>query len=118
MEIRLRGHKNISEEIAEEYEKYIRFGALREGEKLPSCRALAAQLGINPNTVERAFSELEKRGLVRTLPKKGVFVCAAGGQSHAIIEAERQIATMKGAGLTRGEIERLVQKVYGEEDGK
>ena len=36
MEIRLRGQKNISEEIAEEYEKLIRFGALREGDKLPS----------------------------------------------------------------------------------
>ena len=36
MEIFLRGKKNISEEIAEEYEKYIRCGALREGEKLPS----------------------------------------------------------------------------------
>lgn len=70
MEIRLRGKKSISEEIAGEYEKLIRYGALREGEKLPSCRALALELGINPNTVERAFAELERRGLVRTIPKR------------------------------------------------
>ena len=74
MEVYLSGKRNIYEEIVETYTKYIRTGALRAGEKLPSCRGLAMQLGINPNTVERAYSELEKRGLIRTLPKKGAFV--------------------------------------------
>ena len=114
MEIFLRGKKNISEEIAEEYEKYIRCGALREGEKLPSCRALAAQL-VNPNTVERAFSELERRGLVRTLPKKGVFVCARGPESHAEEEAERQLRALKAAGLTREQALSVLHKVFGED---
>lgn len=76
MEVYLSGKRNIYEEIVETYAKYIRTGALRAGEKLPSCRGLAMQLGINPNTVERAYSELEKRGLIRTLPKKGAFVRA------------------------------------------
>ena len=76
MEVYLSGKRNIYEEIVETYTKYIRTGALRAGEKLPSCRGLAMQLGINPNTVERAYSELEKRGLIRTLPKKGAFVRA------------------------------------------
>ena len=115
MEIFLRGKKNISEEIAEEYEKYIRCGALREGEKLPSCRALAAQLGVNPNTVERAFSGLERRGLVRTLPKKGVFVCARGPESHAEEAAERQLRALKAAGLTREQALSVLHKVFGED---
>ena len=76
MEVYLSGKRNIYEEIVETDAKYIRTGALRAGEKLPSCRGLAMQLGINPNTVERAYSELEKRGLIRTLPKKGAFVRA------------------------------------------
>lgn len=76
MEVYLSGKRNIYEEIVETYAKYIRTGALRAGEKLPSCRGLAMQLGINPNTVERAYSELEKRGLICTLPKKGAFVRA------------------------------------------
>ena len=62
MEVYLSGKRNIYEEIVETYAKYIRTGALRAGEKLPSCRGLAMQLGINPNTVERAFSALEQRG--------------------------------------------------------
>ena len=114
MEIRLRGQKTISEEIAEEYEKLIRFGALREGDKLPSCRALAMQLGINPNTAERAFAELERRGLVTPIPKKGVFVSASGGEL-LIKEARRQLAAIKKAGLTQEELISLVREIYGEE---
>lgn len=116
MEIRLRGHKNICEEIAEEYEKLIRFGALREGEKLPSCRALALQLGINPNTAERAFALLEQRGFVKTIPKKGAFVCAPTGENHAREEAKRQLAAMKAAGLTLAEVSALAKEVYKEEN--
>lgn len=112
MEIRLRGHKNICEEIAEEYEKLIRFGALREGEKLPSCRALAMQLGINPNTAERAFAELERRGLVKTIPKKGVFVCKPPGGDPLREEAKRQLAAMKAANLTLKEVISLAKEVF------
>ena len=61
MEIRLTGKKSIYEEITEAYERYIRLGALREGERLPSVRALAMRLGVNPNTVDRAYGELEAR---------------------------------------------------------
>ena len=68
------GKKNVYEQIVEEYTKYIRTGALRTGEALPSCRRLAEQLGINPNTVQRAWAELERRGLIVAIPKKGAFV--------------------------------------------
>ena len=115
MEIRLRGQKNISEEIAEEYEKLIRFNVLREGEKLPSCRALALQLGINPNTAERAFAELERRGLVKTIPKKGVFVCSSG-ETLVYEEAKRQLSAIRKAGLPKEELLALIEEVYKEED--
>lgn len=115
MEIRLGGKKNICDEIADEYEKLIRYGALRKGEKLPSCRALASDLGINPNTVERAFFELEKRGLVRTIPKKGVFACAVFEKSHAEEEAKRQLLHMKEAGLDLEQIVSLAKEVFEEQ---
>lgn len=84
MLIRLKGKKNIYEEIVDDYTRYILSGALAEGEKLPSCRALAAQLGINPNTVERAYAELERQGLIRTLPKRErtSLMRAAGGKCY------------------------------------
>ena len=118
MEIRLRGKKSICEEIVDEYEKLIRYGALREGEKLPSCRSLAANLGINPNTVERAFSELERRGLVWTIPKKGVFVHNVHGEDRMTEEAKRQLRAMKGAGLTLEQIVAMAKEIFkdGEND--
>ena len=130
MQIRLPGIKNVSEELADECEKYIRAGALRKGEKLPSCRAMAGMLGINPNTVERAYSILERRGLAVTLPKSGVFVAfeptakAQGAppaqepppaEATAFDEAAARahIEEMKRAGLTFEKALELVHAVYG-----
>lgn len=114
MLVHLKGRKNIYEEIVEEYERYIRTGALREGEKLPSCRALAGDLGINPNTVERAYAELERRGLVRMLPKKGAFVSHAGGGKSALLEeAAHRLRILRGAGLTKSELLSLADEIFG-----
>ena len=116
MDIRLSGKRNIYEDIVTEYARFIRLGVLREGDKLPSCRALAAKLGINPNTVERAFSELEKQGLIRTIPKKGAFVHRiADADEHAREEARRQLQAMKDAGLSADDVHALVGEVFGEE---
>ena len=49
-------------------------GILREGDQLPSIRELAEKLGINPNTVARAYQEMEKLGFIQTIPKKGTYV--------------------------------------------
>lgn len=80
--MQLRRKKNIYEQIVDEYTKYISTGALRAGEALPSCRQLAAKLGINPNTVQRAWSELEKCGLIVAVPKKGVFVASLSADAN------------------------------------
>ena len=118
MFVRLKGKKNIYEEIVDEYSRYIKAGVLAEGEKLPSCRALAGELGINPNTVERAYAELERQGLVRTIPKKGAFVAVAGDADNVLREeAERQLNAWKGAGLGRDELEALIDKIYGKNLG-
>ena len=118
MEVRLSGKQNIFEEIAAEYERYIRLGALREGEKLPSVRTLAMQLGINPNTVERAYALLEQRGLVYTLPKKGAFVRGQTREPPVAEEARRHIAALKEAGLSKEELLAVAQEVYGGEGGE
>ena len=48
-------------------------GALKKDDKLPSVRELAASLAINPNTIQRAYRELENEGYIYTLPGKGTF---------------------------------------------
>ena len=102
MEIRLTGKSNIYEQITEEYARFIRLGALRAGEKLPSVRELAMRLGVNPNTVDRAYGELEKRGLIMTIPKKGAFVRGESSDER-FDEAVRQLSVLKGAGLSESD---------------
>ncbi|MFQ7076614.1 MAG: GntR family transcriptional regulator [Christensenellaceae bacterium] len=61
MEIRLQGKQNVYQNIVEEYKRLIGFGAMKYGERLPSVRALALELGVNPNTVERAYRPWRNR---------------------------------------------------------
>ena len=64
----------IYEQIVEQFERYIAYGVYRPKEQVPSIRELAASLGINPNTVKKAYEELEKRGAIVTISTKGTFV--------------------------------------------
>ena len=75
-----------------------------------------ANAGINPNTAERAFAELERRGLVMTIPKKGVFVCTSG-ELLVHEEAKRQLRAIRQAGLSKDELLALIEEIY-EEEGK
>ena len=70
----LNGKNSIFEQIVENYKKLIVTGTITSGEYLPSCRELAKELGINPNTVARAYSKLEEEKYVTILPKKGAYV--------------------------------------------
>lgn len=63
----------IYEQIVEQIERYIAFGVIKAKEQLPSIRELASSLGINPNTVKKAYEELEKRGSILIVSTKGTF---------------------------------------------
>lgn len=64
----------IFEQIVENYEKLILHGAIEPNTKMPSIRKLAMELSLNPNTVQKAYAELERRGYTYTVKGKGVFV--------------------------------------------
>ncbi len=64
----------IYEQLKSNIQKLILSGALAPNEQLPSVRALSVELGINPNTIQRAYSELEKEGIVYITPGRGCFV--------------------------------------------
>ena len=69
-----RDPRPIYEQVQDGLRKLMMAGVLQEGEKLPSVRALASQLAINPNTIQRAYEALEREGYVYSLPGKGSFV--------------------------------------------
>lgn len=64
----------IYEQIITEIEKYVALGIFKPKEQIMAIRELATMLGINPNTVKKAYSELEKRGVITTISTKGTFI--------------------------------------------
>ncbi len=72
-----RDARPIYSQIVEGFRNQIRAGVLQRGERLPSVRELAFQLTINPNTIQRAYRELENTGWIASVPGKGSFVCGA-----------------------------------------
>ncbi len=72
--INSRDKSPIYEQIMDQIVLFVSTGVMASGDKLPSIRELASELGINPNTVARAYGVLEQRGVIETIPKKGAFV--------------------------------------------
>ena len=70
----------IYEQLRQQVLRLAALGLLDEGELLPSVRQLAADLGINPNTVQKAYRELEREELIYTVPGKGSFL--SKNESH------------------------------------
>ena len=71
-----RDARPIYVQIIDGFKEQITAGVLRSGDKLPSVRELAAALTINPNTIQRAYRQLEMEGWIATVPGKGCFVCS------------------------------------------
>ena len=107
---------SVYESIVENIKRDIALGVIAEGERLPSCREMAMTLGINPNTVQRAYSALEEQGVIYTIPKKGVYCSANGRKADAQSNLTEAILSMKAAGISRREIEDTLDKIYGESD--
>lgn len=114
---------SVYESIMENIKRDIELGIIAEGERLPSCREMAMRLGINPNTVQRAYSELEAQGVIYTVPKKGVY---AGGvtplsgilnteeleQPNLTSSFKSSINELKKAGISRDKIIEIIDEVY------
>lgn len=116
MEKRPREKLNVYQGLIAEFKKLIELGAIGYGEKLPSCRALAYERGINPNTVEKAYSALEAEGYIRILPKKGAYVDFIDDRERKRLNGiKTQLQILKDAGVTRAELERLADEIYAED---
>ena len=75
----LRDRKQLYEQLIDNIRKLILSGEIGPGEKLPSVRSLAKELCINPNTIQKAYNELERQGVILTLPGRGSVVLAETG---------------------------------------
>lgn len=73
----MRDSRPLYEQVRDGIRGLIISGALADNEKLPAVRELATRLAINPNTIQRAYRELEAEGYIRSVQGKGSFVCGA-----------------------------------------
>lgn len=115
MQTRFSGKQDVYLEIAERYKEYIKLGIIKNGEKLPSVRSAAGELGVNPNTVARAYSILEAEGYIRALPKKGAFVIFEESGSEEP-DKKNVIFALKDMGVSRSTLQKWIEEVYGDDD--
>ena len=111
----LKDSRPLYEQIVERFKYLILCGALPEDEKLPSVRNLAMELSINPNTIQKAYGELEREGFIYSVKGRGNFVASNNNLREAKKEElkEQILALVKEGetiGLTREEIICLLQK--------
>ena len=105
-------------QIVEQVRRALRLGSLEEGDQLPTVKDVVGQLAINPNTVLKAYKELEHAGLVTPRPGVGTFVTAtlrdASLAAHGALRREllRWFAKARRAGLDEESIEALFRDAF------
>lgn len=106
-----RDAKPIYTQIVDNFRAQIGSGILPPGDKLPSVRELAQYLSINPNTIQRAYRELEAGGFIQTLPGKGCFVCGAA-DTPDWSALDKAVSQLLSHGISREEI---IKRIGGSE---
>lgn len=112
-----RDSRPIYEQIKDGLKKLIVTGAIAADEKLPSVRALATQLSINPNTIQRAYYELENEGFIYSVPGKGSF--AAGDvkedtarKQELLGKVRELLAELRYLGIAQEEVLAMAKEVW------
>ena len=122
IQINYRDTRPFYQQIKDNVRHLVVSGALKKDDKLPSVRELAASLAINPNTIQRAYAELERQGYIYSVKGRGSFVA----DNRQIRERKRQeiwdqlellIRDAKGTGITMLEFQGQVIQSYGSEEG-
>lgn len=109
-------------QLVEQIKWLVSSGQLKPGEQLPTVRQLAVELRINPNTVSRAYGELEREGVIATQQGRGTFVLAEPRVAPESDRGERlerlvRVAVVEAAalGYTPEEVARAILKITAQE---
>lgn len=110
--------KPIYEQLITQMESFILSEILKSGEQVPSVRSLSVQLSVNPNTIQKAYSELDTRGIIHSVPGKGCYV--SDGAKEKLVEQTKSklpefremIEKLKMGGITQEEILKEVDSIY------
>lgn len=109
----LKDVRPLYEQVVERFKHLILCGVLKEDEKIPSVRNLAMDLSINPNTIQRAYTELEREGFIYSVKGRGNFVSSVSKlRQYRHEELRTQLTSLvkeaESIGLTR---EKLIEHI-------
>ena len=110
----------IYEQIVQNIISLISKDVLAADDQLPSVRSLARDIGINPNTVQKAYQELELRGLIYQAAGRGSFIAPGEHLTRAVLEqhlkaVEAPMRAAKKAGVSKEAVRQLTDDIYREE---
>ena len=115
IQLNYRDARPIYEQVKDGLRHLVVTGALQAGDKLPSVRALATSLAINPNTIQRAYESLEREGYLYTVAGKGSFAAPqadvnADRRERLLKEFDSSAAELLFLGMTAGELARRLDE--------
>ncbi len=109
----------IYQQIIDQTKEQVLKGILKAGTQLPPVRQLAGMLSINPNTVSRAYQELEREKIIETIRGKGTFVCEISKRKVDEEKMDELYRTLKGIcvelhymGLSEEEVMHKVEEIF------
>lgn len=121
VKIDIRSRTPIYEQIIESIREMVVKGVLKPSDKLPSVREMAKEMTLNPNTVQKAYQELERQGLICTVRGRGTFICEEikpkdkeGKIDELLFEMNKLLVAGIYLGLKKEVIISEIEKIYNE----
>lgn len=111
----------ICDQIVSGFIRMRALGALSSGEQLPSVRSLAVELGVNPNTIQKAYQILEMSGIIYSVKGKGSFIADGEAADNAVITAAKKdfraaVTAAAELGLSENELTEMVREAFEREE--
>lgn len=111
------------DQIVQSFIKLRALGAMAPNEKLPSVRVMAAKLGVNPNTVQKAYLILEEKNVIYSVAGKGSFISDSEQGTKTVLDSakkdvEKSIEAARDLGVAKEEISEILENIYGKGEFK
>lgn len=112
-----RDKRPIYEQIVDKMERLIVSGGLEANFKMPSVRSLAMELSVNPNTIQRAYAQLEQDGYIYTVSGRGSFVAhecewRSGKLREMSKELQEILSKAREAGMSKEAVTEIVNEIF------